>query len=81
MTQEELARRKILSLVKNKTANLRCYSDGNLWYETEDGFRFPVPIEDAKGGVFNHEERAIRLMRWIRLQKAAITAGGTLVEE
>jgi hypothetical protein len=56
----------ILDRVKGKVATFSFYQDGNLWYEV-DGYEFPVPVEDAKGGVFNQEEKAIHLMRWIRI--------------
>lgn len=42
------------------------YTDGNLWYKCENGFTFPIPIEDTKGGVFSRIEKGILLMRWIR---------------
>lgn len=37
-----------------------------LWYKTEDGFEFPIPLEDTEGCTFNAEEKAFALMRWIR---------------
>jgi len=33
--------------VKNKKVRFKLYRDGELWYETEDGFEFPVPITDT----------------------------------
>ena len=38
----------------------------NLWYETESGFEFPISSEEAKGGTFHAEEKAMMCMRWIR---------------
>ncbi len=55
-------------IVKNKKARFKFYKDGELWYETEDGFDFPIPISDTGTGIFDAEEKAIRLMRWIRKQ-------------
>jgi hypothetical protein len=61
-----MAQVRILDLVKGKTARFDRFCDQNLWYVTEDGFEFPVPVEDTKGGVFNREEKAMHMMRWIR---------------
>ena len=54
------------TLVKNKTARFAFYRDRALHYETDDGFIFPVPIEDAGSATFNAEEKAILMMRYIR---------------
>ena len=54
------------TLVKNKTARFAFYRDRVLHYETDDGFIFPVPIEDAGSATFNAEEKAILMMRYIR---------------
>jgi hypothetical protein len=40
--------------------------DGNLWYITHDGYEFPIPFEETKGGIFKSEHKGIHLMRWIR---------------
>jgi len=45
------------------------YRDGNLWYVvTVDGknYNFPISNEEAKGGTFLAEHKAVSLMRWIR---------------
>ncbi len=42
------------------------YRDGELWYETHDGFKFPVPIKDTGTASFNAEEKGILMMRYIR---------------
>lgn len=42
------------------------YFDGNLWYETECGFLFPVPISDTSGATFSARDEAPLFMRWIR---------------
>ncbi len=56
---------KILDIVKDQNA-IVFYRDRALFYETDTGFRFPVPIEDAGSATFNREEKAILLMRYIR---------------
>lgn len=59
-------RRSIKEMVKGKMAKFVRYVDESLWYRTDDGFEFPISIEEAKGGTFEPEHKAIRLMRWIR---------------
>jgi hypothetical protein len=41
------------------------YRKGELWYATECGFNFPVPIEDTGEAFFKNEDRALYFMRWI----------------
>ena len=60
-------------IVKGKTAKFKFYRDGELWYETDDGFDFPIPISDTGTGIFKAEEKAIQFMRWIRKQLEART--------
>jgi hypothetical protein len=50
----------------NKKARFVYYKLNELWYETETGFRFPVPIADTGDGTFQAEEKALLLMRYIR---------------
>ena len=50
------------------------YQNSELWYVTEDGFEFPVPISDTGTGVFAAEDKAILFMRWIRQQMALLTS-------
>ena len=58
-------------LVKGKKVRFKFYRDGELWYETDDGFEFPVPIADTGTGIFKAEDGAIQYMRWIRKHLAA----------
>ena len=61
--------KNIKDMVKNnKKANFIAYKDSNLYYTTECGFVFPVPISDIGDGVFNTTEKAMLLMRYIRKQ-------------
>lgn len=53
-------------MIKDKVVRFKYYRDKELWYQTEDGFLFPVPISDVGTGVFNAEDKAILYMRWIR---------------
>lgn len=42
------------------------YRAKELWYKTDDGFEFPVPIEDCGDAVFLDKDKAILFMRYIR---------------
>jgi len=61
-----LALMTLTEMVKGKTVRFKFYKDGDLWYETEDGFEFPVPIHDTGTGIFRAEDKAVGYMRWIR---------------
>lgn len=53
-------------IVKNKKVHFSFYRDKELWYVTDDGFEFPVPISDAGTATFLAEDKAILFMRYIR---------------
>ena len=50
------------------TVKFSHYFDGNLWYTTQDGFDFPVPVpvSDAGTAKFLAEDKAMLFMRYIR---------------
>lgn len=52
----------------NQKVRFRFYRDGQLWYGTECGFEFPVPISEAGTATFLAEDKAILFMRYIRKQ-------------
>ncbi|MBL4580472.1 MAG: hypothetical protein JKY29_01525 [Gammaproteobacteria bacterium] len=56
----------IKEIVKNQNAHFVFYRDHSLFYETDNGFLFSVPISDAGSATINAEEKAILLMRYIR---------------
>ena len=57
----------IKSMVKDgKKVNFVFYRSGELFYTTECGFEFPVPIHDTGNGIFKAEDKAILFMRYIR---------------
>ncbi|MFI5407120.1 MAG: hypothetical protein ACHQ1D_11500 [Nitrososphaerales archaeon] len=57
----------IKDMVKdNKKVFFKFYRQKELWYATEDGFEFPVPIDDAGDGIFLNEDKAMLFMRYIR---------------
>jgi hypothetical protein len=58
----------IKDMVKNKVVTFLFYKEGDLWYTTECGFKFPVPISDTGTASMNSEDKAILFMRWIRKQ-------------
>ena len=56
----------IKDIVKNQNAHFVFYRDQALFYETDNGFQFSIPISDAGSATINSEEKAIILMRYIR---------------
>lgn len=53
-------------VIDQKKVKFSFYRMGELWYVTECGFEFPVPISDTGTGVFPVSDKAILYMRWIR---------------
>jgi len=49
-----------------KRVRFSFYREKELWYTTEDGFEFPVPIGDIGSAIFLAEDKAILFMRYIR---------------
>lgn len=49
-----------------KTVTFSNYFNGDLWYETEDMFRFPVPISETGTATFKATDYAVFFMKWIR---------------
>ena len=51
----------------NKQVHFQYYSDSTLWYKTECGFVFPVPVSDIGNGThFLSQDKALLFMRYIR---------------
>jgi len=50
-----------------KKVRFSFYRDRELWYVTENGFEFPVPIDEVGNATFLHEDKAILFMRYIRM--------------
>jgi hypothetical protein len=48
------------------------YKSGDLWYVTECGFAFRVPIADTGEGAFLAEDKALLFVRYIRKHKAML---------
>ena len=62
-------------VVNNQKVYFSFYREGVLYYKTEKGLLFEVPISDTGSGCFNNEDRAILFMRWIRKQVEANEQG------
>jgi len=45
--------------------------DGDLWYKTDFGELFAVPLTDIKGATFYAKDKAIVFMRWMRKHNEA----------
>lgn len=56
----------IKTLVKDQRVTFQFYRDNAIWYQTDNGFRFPIPVEDMSQAVFHPKDNAIMFMRWIR---------------
>ena len=56
----------------NKHVKFSFYRDGEIWYETECGFSFPISGDDLKGAIFPAEDKALLYMRWIKKQLKTI---------
>ena len=50
----------------NQTVQIVRYHNQQLWYKTECGFEFPVPISDTGNAQFLAQDRAMLFMRYIR---------------
>lgn len=65
----------IKSMVRDgKKVTFLFYKQHELWYKTECGFAFPVPINDTGDGVFLSEDKAMLFMRYIRKEIEVIKA-------
>ena len=64
----------IKKMVKDKVVRFKYYRDGELFYETECGFVFPVPVSDTGHATFMAEDKALLFMRYIRKQLAQVAA-------
>ena len=53
-------------VINDQVVRFQYYRDNQLWYATECGFIFPVPISDIGNATFLNEDRAILFMRYIR---------------
>ena len=58
---------KLKDLVSNvNKVTFMHYRHGEIWYTTDCGFQFPVPIADTGDGTFLATDRAMLYMRYIK---------------
>ena len=58
---------KIKDIVRDgKKVTFMHYKSKELWYVSDCGFEFPVPIEDTGDGLFLASDKAMLFMRYIR---------------
>lgn len=55
-----------------KVVRFSFYRAKELWYVTECGFEFPVPIDDVGDATFMATDKAILFMRYIRKHLAML---------
>ena len=53
-------------VANDRTVRFTHYKNGELWYVTETGFSFPVPIADVGDTAFPAVDRALLYMSYIR---------------
>ena len=51
---------------EGKQVHFLRYQQGELWYVTDTGFDFPVPLADTGSAAFKAHDKALLFMRWIR---------------
>jgi len=56
----------------NRRVTFVRYKEGELWYATEDGFEFPVPIDDVGSATMLSTDKALLFMRYIRKHLALL---------
>jgi hypothetical protein len=57
--------------------NFMHYFDGDLWYRTDSGFEFPVPISDIGNATFLARDKALLFMRYIRKHLETVSRNTT----
>lgn len=50
----------------NKQVTFVHIKEGELWYRTDDGFEFPVPVADVGTATMLAKDKALLFMRYIR---------------
>ena len=66
---------KVTDLIRGKTAVFVEFHSGNLFYEIDGEFRFPVPVEELHGASISAEEKASVFMKWIKRAVKQIEEG------
>lgn len=68
-------------LAGDKTVCFTHYVKGELWYATECGFAFPVPISDVGEATFPAKDRAMLYMRYVRKEIDRLKAEQEMIEQ
>ena len=64
---------KITDIVKaGKPVKFIRYQKNELWYSTDCGFEFPVPISDTGDAAFLPEDKPMLFMRWMNAHMKTI---------
>lgn len=71
----------IKDMVKDKFVTFTHYRRGEMWYVTECGFEFPVPVSDIGDATFQAKDKAILMMRYIRQHITMLESAKTLSAE
>lgn len=53
-------------VAKDKKVTFLHYQEKNLWYITDGGLTYSIPVEDTGNGIFLPTERSVYHMKWIR---------------
>ncbi len=72
---------KLIDLVKdNKKVKFSFFRDNEFWFEQEDGFQFPISLEEilASRVTILAEDKALLYMRWMRKYIESLVADPTL---
>ena len=59
-------------VASNQRVRFTRYREGELFYRTDCGFEFPVPIADTGNASFLAEDKAILFMRYMRKEMERI---------
>lgn len=65
-------------IIGGKMVTFSHYKQKELWYKTECGFEFPVPVCDTGDATFMNTDKAIMFMRWINAHIKNIELGKAL---
>lgn len=78
IAQIVVPRRTLKEMVKdNQQVAFVRYFKGMLWYKTECGFEFPVPLDDVGDATMYAQDKALLFMRYIRNTLETIESGKT----
>jgi hypothetical protein len=68
---------RLTDLIKGKAAVFVEFHGGNLFYEIDGKFRFPVPVDELQGTSVLSEEKASVFMKWVKRALKQIQEGST----